>query len=258
MTQTDGFARYPSLRDVVVLITGGGSGIGAALVEQFALQGARIAFLDVADEASTKLVGGLESRCQHAPLFLHCDLTDVVALKTAIARTEAQLGPTRVLVNNAASDDRHKFADVTPEYWDQRMAVNLRHQFFATQAVAPKMAAAGGGSIINMSSIAWVIPSTGLPAYVTAKAGIVGLTRTLARELGESNIRVNCVLPGAIMTERQRRLWMTPEYLAEIMQRQSLKRELLPDEVARLVMFLAADDSSGITNQSFVIDGGWV
>jgi D-xylose 1-dehydrogenase len=161
-------------------------------------------------------------------------------------------------VNNAASDDRHTFAEVTPEYWDERMAVNLRHQFFATQAVAPGMAAAGGGSIINMSSIAWMIPSTGLPAYVTAKAGIVGLTRTLARELGGANIRVNCVLPGAIMTERQRRLWMTPEYLAEIMQRQSLKRELMPEEVARLVMFLAADDSAGITGQNFVIDGGWV
>ncbi len=242
----------------MVLITGGGSGIGAALVEQFALQGARVAFLDVADEVSTKLVADLSSRCPHAPLFLHCDLLDIAALRTAVAEIENRLGPVRVLVNNAASDDRHKFAEVTPQYWDQRMAVNLRHQFFATQAVVPKMAAAGGGSIINMSSIAWMIPSTGLPAYVTAKAGIVGLTRTLARELGENNIRVNCVLPGAIMTERQRRLWMTPEYLAEIMQRQSLKRELEPNEVARLVMFLAADDSAGITNQSFVIDGGWV
>ncbi len=138
------------------------------------------------------------------------------------------------------------------------MAVNLRHQFFAMQAVAPGMAAAGGGSIVNMSSIAWMIPSTGLPAYVTAKAGIVGLTRTMARELGGSNIRVNCVSPGAIMTERQRRLWMTPEYLAEIMQQQSLKRELMPEEVARVVSFLAAEDSAGITGQNFVIDGGWV
>ena len=191
-------------------------------------------------------------------MFLHCDLTDIAALKAAVSQVEAQLGPVRVLVNNAASDDRHAFADVTPEYWDERMAVNLRHQFFTIQAVAPGMAAAGGGSVINMSSIAWIVPSTGLPAYVTAKAAIVGLTRTLARELGASNIRVNCVLPGAIMTERQRRLWMTPDYLAEIMQRQSLKRELMPEEVARLVLFLAADDSAGITNQSYVIDGGWV
>jgi D-xylose 1-dehydrogenase len=252
------FAIYPSLRDVVVAVTGGGSGIGAAMVEQFALQGARVAFLDVADERSGKLVEELSSRCEHAPAYFHCDLRDVAALKNTVAQVETQLGRVRVLVNNAASDDRHNFAEVTPEYWDERMAVNLRHQFFATQAVAPGMAAAGGGSIINMSSIAWMIPSTGLPAYVTAKAGIVGLTRTLARELGGSNIRVNCVLPGAIMTERQRRLWLTPEYLAEIMQRQSLKRELLPDDVARLILFLAAEDSAGITNQNFVIDGGWV
>jgi NAD(P)-dependent dehydrogenase (short-subunit alcohol dehydrogenase family) len=258
MNQSERFALYLSLRDAVVLVTGGGSGIGAAIVEQFALQGARVAFLDVAEQASVKLVADLSPRCLHAPVFLHCDLLDIAALRAAVAQVEAQLGSVRVLVNNAASDDRHKFAEVTPEYWDQRMAINLRHQFFATQAVAAGMTAAGGGSIINMSSIAWMIPSTGLPAYVTAKAGIVGLTRTLARELGGANIRVNCVSPGAIMTERQRRLWMTPEYLAEIMLRQSLKRELMPEEVARLVLFLAADDSAGITGQNFVIDGGWV
>jgi NAD(P)-dependent dehydrogenase (short-subunit alcohol dehydrogenase family) len=258
MSSNQKFAHYPSLRGVAILITGGASGIGASLVEHFALQGARVAFLDVADEASGKLVEDLGSRCGHAPVYLHCDLLDIAALRSTVAQVEKRLGPVRVLVNNAASDDRHSFAEVTPEYWDQRMAVNLRHQFFATQAVAPGMTAAGGGSIINMSSIAWLIPSTGLPAYVTAKAGIVGLTRTLARELGGANIRVNCVLPGAIMTERQRRLWMTPEYLAEIMQRQSLKRELIPEEVARLVMFLAAEDSAGITGQNFVIDGGWV
>jgi NAD(P)-dependent dehydrogenase (short-subunit alcohol dehydrogenase family) len=258
MAQPEQFARYPGLRGVVVLVTGGGSGIGAAIVEEFALQGARVAFLDVADDASARLVEDLSPRCPHAPTYLHCDLLDIAALKTAIAAIERRLGPVRVLVNNAASDDRHNFAEITPEYWDERMAVNLRHQFFATQAVAPGMAAAGGGSIINMSSIAWMIPSTGLPAYVTAKAGIVGLTRTLARELGGSNIRVNCVSPGAIMTERQRRLWMTPEYLAEIMQRQSLKRQLMPEEVARVVLFLAAEDSAGITGQNFVIDGGWV
>ena len=258
MPQVDGYARYPSLRDVVVLVTGGGSGIGASIVEHFALQGSRVAFLDFADQVSSALVSRLAPLCAHAPRFLHCDLVDIVALKATIAQVESELGPIRVLVNNAASDDRHTLADVTPEYWDDRMAVNLRHQFFATQAVAPRMAAAGGGSIINMSSIAWVIPSTGLPAYVTAKAAIVGLTRSLARELGESNIRVNCVMPGAIMTDRQRRLWMTPAYAAEIIQRQSLKRELQAEDVARLVLFLAAHDSAGITNQSYVIDGGWV
>jgi NAD(P)-dependent dehydrogenase (short-subunit alcohol dehydrogenase family) len=258
MRQTQLSARYPSLKDVVVLVSGGASGIGASIVEQFARQGAGVAFLDIADESASELVKNVSLSAAHKPLFVHCDLTDITALRAAVAAVERQLGPVRVLVNNAASDDRHKFGDVTPEYWDERMDVNLRHQFFATQAVVPGMTRAGGGSIINMSSIAWRIPSTGLPAYVTAKAGIVGLTRTLSKELGSANIRVNCVSPGAIMTERQQRLWMTQEYLTEIMQAQSIKRELLPEDVARLVLFLAADDSSAITGQNFVIDGGWV
>jgi D-xylose 1-dehydrogenase len=258
MAQDGRFARYPSLQNAVVLITGGASGIGAALVEQFALQAARVAFLDIAEQSAAQLIDKLGLVAVHRPEFLKCDLTDVAELRSSIKSIETQFGAVRVLVNNAASDDRHKISEVTPEYWDERMNVNLRHHFFAIQAVSPGMTQAGGGSIINMSSIAWMIPSTGLPAYVTAKAGIVGLTRTLARELGGANIRVNCVSPGAIMTERQRRLWVTPDYLAEIMQRQSLKRELLPEDVARLVLFLAADDSSAITGQNFVIDGGWV
>jgi len=252
----DSFARYPSLRDRVVLITGGGSGIGAAMVEQFARQGARVAFLDREQKWSRELVTKLS---RVAPvLFLACDLANIAELRACMSQVETQLGPVRVLVNNAASDDRHQLAEVTPEYWDERMAVNLRHHFFAIQAAVPGMTAAGGGSIINMSSIAWLIPSTGLPAYVTAKAGIVGLTRTIAHELGASNIRVNAVLPGAILTERQRELWWTPEYEAEVLARQCLKRALTPDEVARLVLFLAADDSSAITNQSYIVDGGWV
>ncbi len=260
MTQGGGehFATYPSLRDRVVIVTGGGSGIGAAFVEHFALQGARVGFLDVAAEVSRALVDSLAPRAAHAPLFLECDLLDVAALRAALAEAALRLGPARVLVNNAASDDRHRFEDVTPAYWDERMAVNLRHYFFATQALAPAMAAAGGGSIVNLGSIAWVIPSTGLPAYVTAKAGIVGLTRTLAHELGGRRIRVNCVMPGAIATERQKRLWLTPEYRAEIQARQALKRDLAPEDVARLVLFLAADDSDAITSQSYVVDGGWV
>ena len=258
MSQADRFASYPSLRERPVLISGGGSGIGASMVEHFALQGARVAFLDIDRDSSERLVTSLSTRCQHAPLLVPCDLTDIAALRSAVAEIEGRLGALRVLVNNAASDDRHQFADVTPEYWDERMAINLRHHFFAIQAVVPRMAEAGGGSIINMSSIAWMIPSTGLPAYVTAKAGIIGLTRTLAHELAASNIRVNCVLPGAIATERQRRLWYTPEYLEEILSAQALKRTLVPEDVARLVLFLAADDSEAITNQSYVIDGGWV
>ncbi|HEY4053980.1 MAG TPA: SDR family oxidoreductase [Terriglobales bacterium] len=252
------FAAYPSLKDLPTLITGGATGIGAALVEHFAIQGSRVAFFDVDKAAAGKLMEAISLRITHPPLFLRCDLTDIAALREAVKEVESRLGPIRVLVNNAANDDRHNFADVTPDYWDQRMDVNLRHHFFAAQAVVPGMTRAGGGSIINMSSIAWMIPSTGLPAYVTAKAGIVGLTRTLAKELGPANIRVNAVSPGAIMTDRQRRLWMSPEYFAEIMQRQSLKRELLPEDVARLVLFLASEDSSTITGQNFVIDGGWV
>lgn len=257
MSQTDRFASYPSLHERVVLITGGGSGIGASMVEHFALQGAKVAFLDIAGECSEELVKHLSTRCSYPPLYLHCDLTDIAELRSAIGQVEARRGAVRVLVNNAANDDRHKFADVTPEYWDERMAVNLRHHFFAIQAVVPRMTEAGGGSIINMSSIAWMIPSTGLPAYVTAKAAIVGLTRTLAHELGPANIRVNNVLPGAILTERQRRLWFTPEYMAEILAAQALKRSLAPEDVARLVLFLAADDSAAITNQSYIVDGGW-
>ena len=248
-------AQYPSLRDRVVLITGGASGIGASMVEQFARQGAKVALIDVDDQCAAKLKADL---APNPPFCLHCDLTDTAKVRNSVAEIEEKLGPVRILVNNAASDDRHKFEEVTPEYWDERIAVNLRHQFFVTQAVVPGMKSACGGSIVNMSSIAWMIPSTGLPVYVVAKAGIVGLTRTLAKELGPENIRVNCISPGAIMTERQRRLWMTPEYLAEIMQRQSLKRELLPEDVASLALFLASDDSSAITGQNFVIDGGWV
>jgi NAD(P)-dependent dehydrogenase (short-subunit alcohol dehydrogenase family) len=252
------FASYPSLQDRVVAITGGGTGIGAVMVEEFAHQGARVAFLDVALEPSHELVRALTGKVARMPLFLPCDVTDIGALRGALADVTRRAGAITVLVNNAASDDRHNTAEITPEYWDQRMAVNLRHYFFAIQAVSDAMAAAGGGSIVNIGSISWLIPSTRQAAYITAKAGIVGLTRTLAHELGPVNIRVNCVLPGAIMTERQRRLWVTPEYAAQIRQAQSLKRDLVPGDVARLVLFLAADDSSAMTSQNYIVDGGWV
>jgi len=252
------FATYPSLRDRVVLITGGATGIGESLVRHFAEQGARVAFLDVQDEAGVALRNELSvSECT-APLYLHCDVTDVAALKESVERVLAALGTVYVLVNNAGNDQRHATEEVTPDLWDRTIALNLRAYFFAIQAVLPAMKAAGRGSIVNLSSISWMIPSTGLPAYVTAKAGIVGLTRTLAHELGPAGIRVNAVLPGAIATERQKRLWYTPEYKAEILARQALKRDILPEDVARLVLFLAADDSGGITNQSYVVDGGWV
>jgi len=252
------FAIYPSLRDQLVLITGGSTGIGASIVEHFALQGSQVAFLDVDQKNAEQLVAGLSTKCSHPPAFLPCDLTDIPKLREAVAGIEARYGTIRVLVNNAGNDARHSIEEVTPESWDRAMEVNLRHQFFASQAVIPSMKRAGQGSIINMSSISWIIPSTGLPVYVTAKAAIVGLTRTLAHELGAHNIRVNCVLPGAILTERQRLLWFRDEYRAVILGNQALKKILLPEEVARLVLFLASDDSSAITSQSYVVDGGWV
>jgi D-xylose 1-dehydrogenase len=258
MSAAPQFAVYPSLRDQLVLITGGATGIGASLVEHFASQGSQVAFLDIDQKSAEQLVVALSSKCAHAPAFLPCDLTDIAKLRAAIAEIEARHGTIRVLVNNAGNDARHSIDEVTPEYWDRTIAVNLRHQYFASQAVIPAMKKAGQGSIINMSSICWIIPSTGLPVYVTAKAAIVGLTRTLAHELGPHNIRVNCVLPGAIQTERQKQLWFTEEYQAEILRNQALKKMILPEEVARLVLFLASDDSSAITSQSYVVDAGWV
>lgn len=252
------FARYPSLQGRGVLVTGGATGIGEAIVVGFARQGARVAFLDVQDAPGQALADTLAGDGCPKPIYKHCDLTDLAALKAAIEEIVREPGAIDVLVNNAGNDARHRIEDVTPEYWEESMAVNLRPQFFAVQAVLPHMRKSGGGSIINMSSISWVIPSTGLPLYVTAKAAIVGLTRTLAHELGRDNIRVNCVMPGAIATEKQKRIVYTPEYSAEIMGQQAIKRQIEPDEVARLVMFLASDDASAITNQSYVIDAGWV
>lgn len=255
---TQQFARYPSLDGRSVLVTGGATGIGESIVSHFARQGSRVAFLDIQDAPAQVLIDTLTAEGCPAPLYLHCDLTEVAALQTAVQQAIAALGTIDVLVNNAGNDQRHSIDEVTPAYWDSSLAINLRPQFFTIQAVLPAMRAAGRGSIINMSSISWMIPSTGVPLYVAAKAAIVGLTRTLAHELGPSNIRVNAVLPGAIVTERQRRLWYTPEYKAEILASQAIKRDLLPEDVARLVLFLAADDSSAITNQSYIVDGGWV
>ena len=252
------FGRYPSLMGRRILVTGGATGIGEAIVAGFARQGARVAFLDVQDGPAQALAEKLAAEGCPKPLYKHCDLADLARLKAAIEEIAEELGAIDGLVNNAGNDVRHRIEDVTPEYWERSMAVNLRPQFFTVQAVLPHMRKTGGGSIVNMSSISWVIPSTGLPLYVTAKAAIVGLTRTLAHELGRDNIRVNAVMPGAIATEKQKRLVYTPEYSAEIMSNQAIKRQIEPDEVARLMMFLAADDSSAITNQSYVIDAGWV
>ena len=238
-----------------MLITGGGSGIGEAIVRQFIDQGSRVGFIDIDVKASEQLLASLPKASVH---FEHADLRDIGALKRAIGGVREAFGPITILVNNAARDDRHSIEDVTPEYWDERIAVNLKHQFFAAQAVAPDMTKAGGGSIVNMGSVSWVIGQGNMPCYTTAKSAVQGLTRALARDLGPNNVRVNSILPGWIMTQRQQDRWLTPEGEAELMQRQCIKRKLMPDDIARVVLFFAADDSGACTNQNYIADGGWV
>jgi len=251
-------AIYPSLEGRVVFITGGANGIGESLVEHFCAQGARVIFVDIAEAPARALVERVAARGHAAPDFIRCDLRDIEALRAAIAGTAAKHGTIRVLVNNAGNDDRHRTEEVSVEYWDERMQVNLRHQFFAAQAVRPQMRDAGGGSIINFGSITWMVGDGDCPAYVTAKAAITGLTRALARELGPENIRVNCMIPGWVMTERQVKLWLTPEGERQIDDRQCLKGRLYPPDIARMALFLAADDSRMCSSQNFIVDGGWV
>jgi NAD(P)-dependent dehydrogenase (short-subunit alcohol dehydrogenase family) len=255
MVQT---ASYPSLEARVAFVTGGGSGIGASIVEHLCAQRARVAFVDINRPASEALVKTIADRGHPAPTFVPCDVRDVRALQTAITEVKTQLGTIRVLVNNAAHDERHSIERVTPEYWDDRFAVNLRHHFFAAQAVAPDMAAAGGGTIINFGSTSWLVGQGGMPAYLSAKAAVAGLTRALARDFGPMNIRVNAIVPGWIMTERQVKLWLTQEGEQELLRRQCLKRKLVPEDIARVVLFFASDDSSACTSQSYIVDGGWV
>ena len=257
-TSEIGTAIYPSLRDRVVLVTGGASGIGAATVRRFCEQGSKVVFIDFDQDAGQRLSENLGAEFGAAPRFISCDLRDIDALKAAVADIEATEGAIRTLVNNAARDDRHAIDDVTPDYFDDRIAVNLRHHFFATQAVYPGMAEAGGGTIVNMGSVTWIIGQGGMPIYSASKAAIMGLTRSLARDLGPKNIRVNSVLPGWIMTERQVDMWLTPEGEEELMTRQCLKRKLQPDEIAKVVLFFSSDDSGICTNQNYIADGGWV
>ncbi|MEJ0015282.1 MAG: SDR family oxidoreductase [Acetobacteraceae bacterium] len=250
------FAIYPSLRDRVVFVTGGASGIGAEHVTQFAAQGAKVAFVDIADHAAQALSARIEAAGHQVPYYRHCDLKDIAALRAVIADVGQSLGPITVLVNNAANDQRHKWEDVTVEYWDERQATNLRHQFFAIQAVAPMMRAAGGGSIINFGSVSWHSLQGGMPAYTTAKAAVEGLTRGMARDLGPDRIRVNTVIPGWIMTERQVTLWLTRAGEENLMQVQCLKQKLVPADVTRMVLWLASDDSRMCTAQMWVVDAG--
>lgn len=249
-------AIYPSLHDRVVFVTGGASGIGAAEVAAFARQGARVAFVDIADGPAAALCSSLRDAGHKEPFFQHCDLTDISALQSAIALVGEKLGPITVLVNNAANDQRHAWQDVTPAFWDERMATNLRHQFFAIQSVAPMMKAAGGGSIVNFGSISWHTNHGGMPAYTTAKAAVEGLTKGMARDLGPDGIRVNTVIPGWIMTQRQIDLWLTPEAEKDLIRAQCLKEKVYPDDVANMVLWLASDDSRMCTSQLWVVDGG--
>jgi D-xylose 1-dehydrogenase len=248
-------ASYPSLSGRVVFITGGGSGIGAAMVEAFAAQGAAVAFVDILDEESEALAERLGRRGK-PPLFIRCDVTDLSALAAAMAETKARLGPIEALVNNAGNDWRHAVDEVTEDLWDRTLALNLKHQFFAAQEARKQMRERGGGSIINFSSIAWMAGAARLSVYATAKAAVVGLTNSLAREFGADNIRVNAIAPGAVITERQRKLWIGEADLKAILARQCLSRVLIAEDVAKLALFLAADDSAMITKQCIVIDGG--
>jgi D-xylose 1-dehydrogenase len=258
MNSASSFANYPSLKDRVIVVSGGATGIGEAIVQAFAEQQARVVFLDIQDEAAAALADRIQSSGFPAPVYHRCDLIDISAIHATTKKILERFKTIDVLVNNAGNDTRHKLEEVSSDSWDATIAVNLKHQFFLAQSVIPAMKKCGRGSIINMSSISWLIPSLGLPVYVTAKAAIVGMTRALAHELGPNGIRVNCVMPGAVLTERQQRLWFTEAYKAEILSNQALKKITLPEEVARLILFLAADDSSAITNQSYAIDGGWV
>jgi len=246
-------ARYPDLAGRTVLVTGGGSGIGAAFVRVFARQGCHVGFLDIAEEPSRALVESLKPARVH---FERCDVRDIPALKRAIASIAAALGPITVLVNNAARDDRHAMMDVTVEYWDENQAVNLRHQVFATQAVVPMMEAAGKGSVINLGSVSWMRGRPAMVSYTTAKSAVGGLTRVLSRELGVKNIRVNAIVPGAIVTERQTQLWTDAAAEREFLEQQALKFRLSEDDVAQCALFLASDVSRGVTGQNLIVDAG--
>jgi NAD(P)-dependent dehydrogenase (short-subunit alcohol dehydrogenase family) len=249
---SDTFARYPSLKGKTVFVTGGASGIGAEIVKAFAAQGAKVGFVDLDAAGAEALVDATEGTVA----WEQADLRDIAALQEAFAKLKARLGPAQVLVNNAARDDRHDWREVTPEYWDERQATNLRHMFFAIQAVAPDMIDAGGGAIINMSSNSWWEAVGNMPAYVTAKAAVHGLTRTMARDLGGHRIRVNTVVPGWIMTERQKELWATPEALEKHRQNQCLPDLIEPVYVARMVLFLASDDAAMCTANNFMVEAG--
>lgn len=249
-------ARYPSLKGKRVVVTGGGSGIGAAIVEAFARQDAKVRFLDIADAESEALEAAL-SGLPEPPRYMRCDLTELAQIRAAFETLDQELGPIEVLVNNAANDQRHELADITSVTWDANIAVNLRHLLFCAQAVAPGMQAARAGVIINLGSISWHLALPNLVLYETAKAGIEGMTRAMARDLGASGIRVSCVIPGGIRTPRQTRLWHNPEEEARMIDQQCLKERIEPEHVAAMVLFLASDDARMCTAHGYFVDAGW-
>ena len=251
-------AIYPSLKNKVVLVTGGAQGIGESIVEQFIKQQSKVAFLDIDEKAAENLVNKLKLEYKQTPLFIKCDLKDIDQLKNSISLVREKLGSISVLVNNAANDERHDIDSVTPEFWDDRMNINLRHYFFAAQSVDKDMKDMGWGTIVNIGSFSWMIAQGGMPGYTTAKSAVMGLTRTLARDLGVHNVRVNCIVPGWIITERQKKLWLTDEIKKNQLERQCIKRMLVPEDISKAVLFFASEQSSGCTAQNYVIDGGIV
>jgi D-xylose 1-dehydrogenase len=252
----ESFTKFAGLDGAGALVTGGATGIGSAIVENLIRQGSRVVFMDKNAEAAGELIDRLAPIAKAIPEFVYADLTDLHSLKSTLESIQRQTGPVRVLVNNAANDERHEMEEITPEYWRERFATNLDHYFFCIQGVAPGMEAAGGGSIVNLGSCSWRVGFPGFPAYATAKAAIEGLTRGLARTLGPRNIRINCVVPGSVRTKRQVELWLTPELEREILDGQCLKRFVQPEDIASVVAFLASDDARSCTNQTFVVDAG--
>lgn len=256
--ESDNFALYPSLQGKHVFITGGGTGIGEVLVECFCAQAARVTFVDIEREKSTALVERMGQIYSREPTFIYCDIRDIDALKNAVNSAGERFGDIGILINNAADDTRHDFEAVSAEYWDDNMAINLRPAFFAAQAAVPQMRRVGGGSIINMGSASWHLKQPFMPAYTVAKAAIEGLTRSLAGRLGQDKIRVNTLMPGWVLTEKQQRFWLSQDTLADVIKNQCIHENLMPEHVARAALFLAADDSKMMTAQTLVIDAGWL
>ena len=249
---------YSDLKDKKVFITGGGSGIGASIVEHFCEQGSNVFFIDINEKSSNKLVSECKNKKFSVPTFINCDLLNIKFLQNTISKIISDNGAIDILVNNAANDERHSIDEVTEEFWNERMNINLRHYFFTVQSVKKTMIENKGGSIINIGSVSWMIGQGGMAAYTAAKSGVVGLTRSFARDLGEFNIRVNSVVPGWVMTERQIEKWLTPESEADMMKKQCLKHKLMPSDIAKTVLFFGSDQSSGCTNQDYIVDKGWL